>query len=188
MQHTVTTTFGGKAGAKPVKVAPGIYAWSPQTHTFPLADYDVTIQIEAQPYNEEHAGRFVCSDLRVTRRPDGPPVTLAGIRSIGVGDLTAKLGAGHVMTAEPTADGGIRLVDKVLTEEVVARVKADGPTDDTLRWVAHLYRLAVVVGNGPRKAVEEALSLPRATAGRWIALARERGFLGPSEGQGKAGG
>jgi transposase len=30
--------------------------------------------------------------------------------------------------------------------------------------------------------------LPRSTAGRWIAAAREAGYLGPSEGMGKAGG
>jgi hypothetical protein len=39
------------------------------------------------------------------------------------------------------------------------------------------------------KAVQESLQLPCSTAaGRWIAAAREGGYLGPSEGMGKAGG
>jgi hypothetical protein len=32
------------------------------------------------------------------------------------------------------------------------------------------------------KSVEEGLTLPRSTVGRWIAKARQAGYLGPSEG------
>ena len=39
----------------------------------------------------------------------------------------------------------------------------------------------------PDKGIEEMLKLPRSTAGRWIAAAREAGYLGHSEGMGKAG-
>lgn len=45
------------------------------------------------------------------------------------------------------------------------------------------YRCATLA-----QAVQESLQLPRSTAGRWIAAAREAGYLGPSEGMGKAGG
>jgi hypothetical protein len=63
-----------------------------------------------------------------------------------------------------------------------------GPTDRALRWVAHMYHYGYAVSYNATKAVVESLKLPRSTAGRWIAAAREAGYLGPSEGTGKAGG
>jgi len=67
-------------------------------------------------------------------------------------------------------------------------VAEDGPTDRALRWTAHFYWYGYAVSCNPTKAVQEFLQLPRSTAGRWIAAAREAGYLGPSEGMGKAGG
>jgi hypothetical protein len=67
-------------------------------------------------------------------------------------------------------------------------VAEHGPTDRALRWTAHFYRYGYAVSYNPTKAVQESLQLPRSTAGRWIAAAREAGYLGPSEGMGKAGG
>jgi integrase len=61
------------------------------------------------------------------------------------------------------------------------RVQAGGgPSDADLRAVADVYQLAYVTGGAPTKTVMERLGLPRSTAGRWIALARERGLLGPA--------
>lgn len=61
-------------------------------------------------------------------------------------------------------------------------LKAEGPTDRVLRWVAHWYRLAIALGdNAPTKAVQEALGLSRTTSIRWVMSAREKGFLGPAE-------
>ncbi|MGI8868763.1 MAG: hypothetical protein ACR2F6_07920 [Mycobacteriales bacterium] len=75
-----------------------------------------------------------------------------------------------------------------LSDEDIARLKAAGPTEDTLKWVARSYRLALILGEPPTRAVERDLRVPRSTAGRWVALARERGHLGAAEGAGKAGG
>ena len=66
-------------------------------------------------------------------------------------------------------------------------VAEHGPTDLALRWTAHFYRYGYPVSYIPTKGVEEMLKLPRSTAGRWIAAAREAGYLGHSEGMGKAG-
>ena len=85
-------------------------------------------------------------------------------------------------------DGSMTLSSRQLTDELVERFKREGPTDEALWWASHLYRLAVIVNDPPTKSVEEALDLPRSTAGRWLALARKRGFLGASEGRGKTGG
>jgi hypothetical protein len=63
-----------------------------------------------------------------------------------------------------------------------------GPTDRALKWTAHIYKYGYAVSYNPTLAVMELLKLPRSTAGRWIAAARKAGYLGPSEGTGKAGG
>ena len=52
-----------------------------------------------------------------------------------------------------------------------------GPTDHTLRWVAHLYRYAAALLLSPTKTVEQVLKLPRSTTARWITKAREAGYL-----------
>jgi hypothetical protein len=67
-------------------------------------------------------------------------------------------------------------------------VAEQGPTDRALRCTADFYCYGYAVSYNPTKGVEEMLILPRSTAGRWIAAAREAGYLGPSEGMGKAGG
>lgn len=65
---------------------------------------------------------------------------------------------------------------------------AEAPTSRALKWTAHLYRFGFAVGSNPTKTVQEELGLPRSTVGRWIAKARQAGYLAPSEGVGKAGG
>jgi hypothetical protein len=62
------------------------------------------------------------------------------------------------------------------------------PNERALAWVSHLYRYGLAVSYAPTKVVEEGLKLPRSTASRWIAMARQEGLLGPSEGPGRAGG
>ncbi len=93
------------------------------------------------------------------------------------------------MQIESNEDGWITAVPPdILTPDVVERLRRDGPTDEALRWVAYLYRFALVMEEPPTATVERMLELPRSTAGRWVALARQRGFLEQSEGSGKAAG
>ena len=67
-------------------------------------------------------------------------------------------------------------------------LREEGPTDRVLQWVAHLYLHAMAVAMNPAKAVEDRLGLSHSTAARWIRLARQKGYLGPSEGPGRAAG
>jgi transposase len=55
-----------------------------------------------------------------------------------------------------------------------------GPTDQALRMVGAVYRIAYLMGEPPTRAVAQTFQVPRSTAGRWVHLARERGFLGPA--------
>ena len=167
-----------------VDVAPGIGIWSPlRVRDEDLEGYDVAVLVLAEPATEHSAGSVSAAKLTVTQRPGGPPVTLAGIRSIPVGGLVRFAAVEEAREIE-RADGVIRTTARVAPDEL-----ADGgPTSTALWWVAYVYRLALVVGDPPTKAVRDALGLSRSTAGRWVSLAREQGFLGPAEGAGKAGG
>ena len=75
-----------------------------------------------------------------------------------------------------------------LTPETAARLRENGPTSETLAVVARLYREGWRVGR-PTLAVATGLGIPRSTAGRWVAAARDpkRRLLGPAEGPGGAG-
>ncbi|MDP1793698.1 MAG: hypothetical protein Q8K63_06125 [Acidimicrobiales bacterium] len=54
-------------------------------------------------------------------------------------------------------------------------------TDEALRYVARMYRVAVITGAPPTKSVGELLGMTPSTASRWVMAARVRGFLGMAE-------
>lgn len=59
----------------------------------------------------------------------------------------------------------------------LARMKADGPTDETLLWVARLYAASRSYGQAPNKSVVGYFDINQRTATRWIAKARKAGLL-----------
>ena len=175
---TVKTTTAGAWK----RLAPGIGVRSPvQVVATDCAGYDVELAVEVV------AGRFMATSVLVRQREGGPPVTSEGIRSIPVARLTKLAVAAHVMQVEEK-DGVTTWTPMRMTDETAKRFRGEGPTDEALGWVARLYRLALLLGDPPVTAVEHGLGLPRSTAGRWVALARQRGFLGQAEGPGKAAG
>ena len=142
--------------------------------------YEVTLTVV--PEN----GRLVASGVCVRSIPGGPPVTGEAIRAVPVARLTKEAWTGVLAVEEQ--DGVTKVSAMSLTPEAATQLRANGPTPATLRWVAYLYRVALLVGDPPTRAVETGLGIPRSTAGRWIAAAREQGFLGASEGVGRAAG
>jgi len=50
-------------------------------------------------------------------------------------------------------------------------------TDEFLQQLAEFYIFVVANGERPLVAIEEAATVPRNTAARWVAMARKRGFL-----------
>jgi hypothetical protein len=133
-------------------------------------------------------GRLVADRVRVSRREGGDPVTSEALRNIPVARLVhAAVGAvRHVREEYP--GGGLSLGPAWPSKEEGAYVAKHGLDDDSLRIVARVYRVAYLIGDPPTKQVERLFSLPRSTAGRWIAAARQRGYLGESAGPGRAGG
>jgi hypothetical protein len=135
-------------------------------------------------------GRFVCDQLTVKRRPDGPPVTSEGIRQIPLAAFLRLAVESNLMHVGPTIREGNTSSWEYTWASPLAgseRARGGGPTDRDLQTVADIYQAAYVTGNPPTKTVMSRLELPRSTASRWIRMARERGLLGPAT-SGKAGG
>lgn len=59
----------------------------------------------------------------------------------------------------------------------VARLREAGPTTETLRWVARVYRIGQIWEEPPAKTVRESFGLPASTATYWIKQARGKGIL-----------
>jgi hypothetical protein len=168
-----------------VAVGPGLTM--PATVTVTAEDvhgYDVEVVVAAETVAEH--GRLVAREVRIRQRDGGPPVTGEAIRAVPVAALT-HYAATHLWVAEQK---GGHVEEKLLrmNDELAARLREAGPTTETLKWVAHLYRVGLLTGSPPTVGVEQTLNVPRSTAGRWVAMARRRGFLGAAEGPGKAGG
>lgn len=163
-------------------VAPGLGMQNEVTVSAEVNGYDVEVLVVAEN------GRLVAQDVRVSRRPDGPPVTSEVIRSVPVAELT-KRAARHVFGLEELPSGAWQMTPILsISESDAARFREAGPTKWTLENVADVYRMALLVGEAPTKAVATTFGIPRSTAGRWVAAAREQRFLGDAEGAGKAGG
>lgn len=177
-----------KSAGEYVEVAPGLALPQPMAVTAEdVRGFDVDVEAIVQH------GRLVAREVCIRQREGGPPVTNEAIRSVPVAALLTTAAtyvleierSGQLVTA---ADPYVLRTGPVWpSDELVKQVRELGPTAEVLRMVANLYRVALLTGQPPTVAVEKTLALPRWTAGRWIAAARDRGFLGPAEGPGKAG-
>jgi len=112
-------------------------------------------------------GRYVVSEVRCTRRLRGPEITGELVRRIKVADIL-RIGAllANKVLAGPRGDP--------------AALRAQGPTEESLRVAARVYRMAHLVRDNPTRAVASAFGIPHSTAARWVQQARQAGFLGPA--------
>lgn len=163
-------------------VGPGLVIESPlQVEEEDVHGYDVELVVAAQ------GGRLVAKQVTVSQREGGPPVTVEGIRNLPIAGLT-RVAASQLSEVEKRSEGVYEITKREVDRKRIRQAVSDGPTDSTLELVAYIYRYANAIGEPPAKTVENTFELSRSKTGRWIALARERGFLGPSEGPGKAAG
>jgi hypothetical protein len=113
-------------------------------------------------------GQYEVDKLVCSRKKKGPEITGELVRSLPVGRLLQMSAIkANTFQASPHADA--------------AKIRKQGPTDESLRVVAQVYRLALAVREDPTAAVASGLKLPRPTAARWVKTARQRGYLGPTE-------
>jgi len=189
-----------------VEIVPGVIGPERVTDDrWGVPTVDGGIDVELDVRFDPVLRRYVCVEL-VAKRQE--PTSADGTYSSGgrfLGHITTdhlteiKIGA-CIQTMLLHNDEGAAAEDRVIRDvpnpdgvEPWGRtppegLSEEGPSDRVLLWVAHLYRLGLAIDYNPTKAVEENLKVPRSTAGRWIARARERGYLEPAEGQGRAGG
>lgn len=116
--------------------------------------------------------------------PEGsPPVSGTTLRAVRVWALVQHaltVAVEHGQANMTEREGHVAIVGRAveLSDEDVARIRAQGPTDESLAVVARFYNLAGVLGLPPAKQVELNLDLPRTTASKWVRRAREKGLLG----------
>ena len=179
----VSRRFSGQVEIVPGVVGPeGII--DPR-HVIPSPDGGVDIELDIR--FDPRQRRYVCHEVRAASSTGGA-VTTEALRHLQIAEwivlaLLMDSDEGPVIRELENPDGR-EPWGKTAPDDVAEH----GPTDRALRWTAHFYRYGYAVSYNPTKDVEEMLKLPRSTAGRWIAASREAGYLGPSEGMGKAGG
>ena len=122
-------------------------------------------------------GRYVVHGLSAYPTVDNLDVGVTGeaLREVAVGELVEE--AARDRDAENTLKTtGRRIIDE-----------AGGLTPESLEVVATAYRYGHAVGTSPTREVVNLLGLTRSKASRWIAEAREDGFLGETS-ERRAGG
>jgi hypothetical protein len=147
----------------------------------------IEYQLHIEFDDDEH--RYLCTEFHARRSPDVDAgkgsITSEMLRELKVGeDIAVDLFLRRTVDGQiielPNPDG-IEPWGWTPPEGL----SKEGPTDRALQWVAHLYRFGVVVSMNPAKTVEDILQLSHGTAARWVRLARQKGYLGPSQGPGR---
>ncbi|GLY63710.1 hypothetical protein Atai01_03290 [Amycolatopsis taiwanensis] len=123
----------------------------------------------AASYSAE-SGSYEAGRVVVDRGKDGPEITGELLRLITVAKLLRR--------------GVLETFWWSIQDRPPANARDDGPTPEVLRWVARLYRLALLSGDAPTQAVAEGLGVPRSTAARWATRARDQGLLTVSDPRG----
>ena len=141
------------------------------------ADLGVSMTVETDKQGASHVTRLELGQL-----DGGPPVTSAGLRALPIARLVREALDAVAMDEASLPGGIVRREPPARPVEPGARTPRRGAlvTDEHLRDVAARYRAAIQRGEAPTKAVADELYASRPTAARWIARARERGFLGAS--------
>lgn len=168
--------------AAKVELAPGVRgpAWLGPTTFTPDPDDGFPYRVALTVVHAD--ARYVVERMECSQLDGGPPVDSAGLRLVPVAQLVSHAIVPYVWQGEPAETGskwtpfaGVSPDDAV-----------DGPTDDALRKLAVVYAVSYACGLPPTKKAAETLGLVRSTAGRWVTMARARGFLGPTT-PGRAG-
>lgn len=160
-----------KAVGKAVQV--GADLWAPPRIRVDITDVeDLPVDVHAELRLD--GARYVVAELAVRQREGGPPITGELIRTIPVQTLV-RGGIADVATMGTRAFR----TSVALGPEEHARLAGDGPTDETLRWVARIYVQAQLAGEPPTKAVKDTLRIPLSTAGYWIRRTKDKGFMDP---------
>lgn len=169
-----------------LELIPGL--WCPPKFDVFASDGEFPQDVRAEVAPDTAQGLLIVQRLELQQRSGGEPVTSVTIRAIAVGKLIqACVPFLQIRTIDPE-DGTVKSAGTPwLRSEDLEHARRNGPDDQTLRRVAHVYRLSLLLDGTPTKAVAAAFKVSQATAARWVTRSRQAGFLGPVKGRGRAG-
>jgi hypothetical protein len=143
----------------------------------PAVEIDIEIDSE---------GDSRVTGVRVSAAEDGREIRSADLRGLPFDSLVNM--AMKAITAEIRQNWITLPTDPALTAWTLPRRSSRRRVnDDTLERVAKAYRASVAEGGNPQIDVASSFGVSTRSAGRYIARARDRGFLGPSLGPGVRG-
>lgn len=175
-------TYSQYSGA----TAEGLQRYTSITTGEPWSPYLVKAVVEATPRGPR------CVDVRLQARPDGEPITPAGLRRVPLGRIVALIA--DILPAQlELGDTPEKYAARERTARARYRRAVTRSQQNERRWqlddkmlekVADVYRDAVRHDQPPTAAVQEYFRLgTRARAARWVKRAREEGHLGPAPGR-----
>jgi len=128
--------------------------------------YSLTLEIALD------GDQLVCEALTCRRRDGAGPVTGDVLRQVPVARLVTMAAWEAVFVY--LDDRQMQPVSMLLAD---APDPSDGPTTEALTYVARVYAIAVLCGEGPTRMVADLVGLPQSTAGYWVRKARQQGLL-----------
>lgn len=148
------------------EVAPGVMVRVPAHVELTVDDYRVAFELAL--FSEGLRPQ----SISVTAKNGAKPVDGAVLRGLRIAELTRE--AIESVVLPMAADGEtIEMLPVALVESKFTK----RPDDRSLLRLSQVFKLAQLLGVPPAKYVQEKFELPRSTAGYWIKLAREKGYL-----------
>lgn len=149
------------------------------TRSFRVDDIDIDgcpaiIGISAEWDNQQ--SRHLVREVRVSPRKLRGAVTGTLLRTVPVAEASMIAASNALMESGKTTDGSLKTVLKY-AQKNGKQMGADGPTSETLKWVALIYSIGDLIGDAPVVNVREIFGVPPRTATHWVKLARERGHF-----------
>lgn len=166
----------------PVELLPGYFALVPATARLrgvPRAGLNLRIEIEQD-------GPRIRPALIGVEADPGEEVGAADWRKVRPAEAWRDVATRVVERGEPGSlpDWTETSPSMNPSQDIVVRLRQQGPTEETLRFVADRYNLARAISVPPALFVQEAFSaggvvehLPRTTATKWIRRARDAGLI-----------
>lgn len=129
-------------------------------------------------FGRDEQDRLIVTGLLIA--PDSGEVSTTSLRRLPLGQVVAQLGQRLHRKPRDEFDAAIQDAVRLVTAEKAPQVQRrprEGREGDLRRFAAAYRRALDEHPRRPVQAAADRLNISRATAHRWLALARERGLL-----------